>query len=124
MTKFDQTNKRDNFTGLFGVIAAAAGSAIGLGNIWRFPYVLGDNGGGAFLLLYLGFIITICVPVMLSELLIGRKAQLSIFGAFRKLAPGSLWWIIWFNGGCCFLYDSFFLCGCGRVDSGVCFFCT
>lgn len=79
---------RDGFSNKFGVIAAAAGSAIGLGNIWRFPYVLGENGGGAFLLIYLFFIVAIGVPVMLSELLIGRKAQRGVFGAFRVLAPG------------------------------------
>lgn len=78
---------RDGFTNKFGVIAAAAGSAVGLGNIWRFPYVAGENGGGAFLLVYLGFILLIGLPVMLSELLIGRKAQKNVFGAFRTLAP-------------------------------------
>ena len=54
MTKFD-FSKRDGFGSKFGVIAAAAGSAIGLGNIWRFPYVVGANGGGDFLLFYLFF---------------------------------------------------------------------
>ncbi len=81
-------DQRDGFSNKFGVIAAAAGSAIGLGNIWRFPYVLGQNGGGAFLLIYLFFIVAIGVPVLLSELLIGRKAQQGVFGAFRVLAPG------------------------------------
>ncbi|MCW3804105.1 sodium-dependent transporter [Plebeiibacterium marinum] len=78
---------RDSFSSKFGIIAAAAGSAIGLGNIWRFPYVLGENGGGAFLLIYLVFIFLIGVPVMLSELVIGRKSQRSVFGAFKVLAP-------------------------------------
>ncbi|MCW3804106.1 sodium-dependent transporter [Plebeiibacterium marinum] len=78
---------RDSFSNKFGVIAAAAGSAIGLGNIWRFPYVLGENGGGAFLLIYLFFILAIGIPVMVSELLIGRRAQKSVFGAFQALAP-------------------------------------
>lgn len=78
---------RDSFSNKFGVIAAAAGSAVGLGNIWRFPYVAGENGGGAFLLIYLLFILAIGLPVMLSELLIGRRAQKNVFGAFRKLAP-------------------------------------
>lgn len=82
---------RDSFSSKFGVIAAAAGSAVGLGNIWRFPYVLGENGGGAFLLIYLTFIIAIGLPVMLSELLIGRKGQKNAFGSFRKLAPASMW---------------------------------
>ncbi len=81
------TNARDGFTNKFGVIAAAAGSAVGLGNIWRFPYVTGENGGGAFLLVYLLFILLIGLPVMLSELLIGRRAQKNVFGAFKALAP-------------------------------------
>jgi len=80
-------SKRDGFSSKFGVIAAAAGSAVGLGNIWRFPYVAGENGGGAFLLVYLLFILSIGLPVMLSELLIGRRAQKNVFGAFRSLAP-------------------------------------
>lgn len=88
MIKYTMNQKRDSFSDKFGVIAAAAGSAIGLGNIWRFPYVLGENGGGAFLLIYLFFIVAIGVPVMLSELLIGRRAQRSVFGAFKILAPG------------------------------------
>ena len=101
--------KRDSFTSKFGVIAAAAGSAIGLGNIWRFPYVLGENGGGAFLLVYLLFILVIGVPVMLSELMIGRKAQLNIFGAFRKLAPASGWPLVGIMGvGAAFMILSFY----------------
>ncbi|MDD2387027.1 MAG: sodium-dependent transporter [Bacteroidales bacterium] len=87
-------NQRDGFSGKFGVIAAAAGSAVGLGNIWRFPYVTGENGGGAFLLIYVFFIIVIGVPVMMSEFVIGRRSQSNAFGAFRKLSPDSAWWII------------------------------
>ena len=67
--------QRDGFTSRFGVIAAAAGSAVGLGNIWRFPYVLGENGGSAFLLVYILSIVCIGIPVLMSELLIGRRAQ-------------------------------------------------
>ncbi len=85
---------RDGFTSKFGVIAAAAGSAVGLGNIWRFPYVLGNSGGGAFLLTYLFFIIAFGVPVMTSELLIGRKAQKNVFGAFKLLAPDRPWYLV------------------------------
>ncbi|MEZ5072532.1 MAG: sodium-dependent transporter [Bacteroidales bacterium] len=87
-------NERDSFSSKFGVIAAAAGSAIGLGNIWRFPYVAGQNGGGAFLLIYLLFIAAIGIPVMMSEFVIGRKAQLNPVGAFRKIAPGKPWHFI------------------------------
>jgi NSS family neurotransmitter:Na+ symporter len=103
------TPSRDTFSGKFGIIAAAAGSAIGLGNIWRFPYILGENGGGAFLLVYLLFVVMIGVPVMISELLIGRKAQLNVFGAFRKLAPGKPWFLIGVMGvGAAFLILGFY----------------
>lgn len=85
---------RDSFSSKFGVIAAAAGSAIGLGNIWRFPYVAGENGGGAFLLIYLFFIAAIGIPVMMSEFVIGRSAQLNPVGAFKKIAPGKKWHLI------------------------------
>lgn len=88
------TGERDSFSSKFGVIAAAAGSAIGLGNIWRFPYVAGENGGGAFLLIYLLFIAAIGIPVMMSEFVIGRSAQLNPVGAFKKIAPGKKWHLI------------------------------
>ena len=89
---------RDSFTSKFGVIAAAAGSAIGLGNIWRFPYVAGENGGGAFLFIYLLSIVLIGLPVMLSEFVIGRGAQQNAYGSFRKLAPGKPWYLIGLMG--------------------------
>ena len=60
-------NIRDGFSSKFGVIAAAAGSAVGLGNFWRFPYVLGENGGAAFLLVYIFFVFCIGIPVLMSE---------------------------------------------------------
>lgn len=91
-------NQRDGFSGRFGVIAAAAGSAVGLGNIWRFPYITGENGGGAFLLLYVFFIIIIGIPVMMSEFVIGRRSQSNALGSFRKLSPHSPWWIIGLMG--------------------------
>lgn len=89
---------RDSFGSKFGVIAATAGSAIGLGNIWRFPYVAGENGGAAFIIIYLGFIIAIGIPVMLSEFVIGRSAQQNVFGSFRKLAPNRPWYLIGLMG--------------------------
>ncbi|MCB2196829.1 MAG: sodium-dependent transporter [Bacteroidetes bacterium] len=97
MANVDFSN-RDSFGSKFGVIAAAAGSAVGLGNIWRFPYVAGESGGGAFVLIYLAFIFIIGVPVMLSEFVIGRKAQRNTFGAFKILAPGKPWFIIGIMG--------------------------
>lgn len=79
------------FSSKFGVIAAAAGSAIGLGNIWKFPYITGVYGGAAFLFVYLGFILAVGLPVMLSEFVIGRKSRKNAFGAFKKLAPKTSW---------------------------------
>lgn len=89
---------RDSFSSKFGVIAAAAGSAIGLGNIWRFPYLTGENGGAAFLVVYIIFMLMIGVPVMLSELVIGRRSQRNAFGAFRFLKPGQPWYLIGLMG--------------------------
>jgi len=88
------TDNRDSFSSKFGVIAAAAGSAVGLGNIWRFPLVTAQNGGGAFLLLYIGFIVGIGIPVMLSEFTIGRRAQLNAMGSFKRLAPKTPWFLV------------------------------
>jgi len=85
--------QRDGFSSKLGIIMAAAGSAIGLGNIWKFPYVAGIYGGAAFIFVYLIFIIIIGLPVMLSELLVGRKAQLNAVGSFKKLAPRKPWFL-------------------------------
>ncbi len=82
---------RGNWNSRLGFILAAAGSAIGLGNIWRFPYTAGENGGGAFVLLYLIFVFAIGVPVLLAELAMGRASERSAVGAFKKLVPGGLW---------------------------------
>lgn len=76
------------FGSRLGFILAAAGSAIGLGNIWRFPYTAGENGGAAFVLVYLGFVALIGVPVLLAELSIGRASGKNPVGAFRSLDPG------------------------------------
>lgn len=88
------SGNRDSFSSKFGVIAAAAGSAVGLGNIWRFPLVTTQNGGGAFLLLYVGFILFIGIPVMMSEFTIGRRAQMNAFGSFKKLSPDKPWYLV------------------------------
>ena len=85
---------RDSFSGRFGVIAAVAGSAVGLGNIWRFPYVCGQNGGGAFVLMYILCIVLMGMPIMLAEFSIGRRAQSNAYRAFKILSPGKSWqWI-------------------------------
>ncbi len=74
-----------------GFILAAAGSAVGLGNMWKFPYITGENGGGAFVLVYLASILLVGLPIMIGEILLGRTSQRSTVGAFRKLAPGTAW---------------------------------
>lgn len=83
--------KRDNFGTRLGLLAAAAGSAVGLGNIWKFPYITGKNGGAAFILVYLICIVIIGVPVMLSEFALGRKTQANAVGAFKKLESKKSW---------------------------------
>jgi NSS family neurotransmitter:Na+ symporter len=86
-----QAPGRGSFKSNIGFILAAAGSAIGLGNIWGFPYMAASNGGGAFVLLYLICVGIIGIPVLLAELSIGRATEKSPVGAFKKLAPGTLW---------------------------------
>ncbi len=97
MSGFD-FSKRDSFGSRMGVIMAAAGSAVGLGNIWRFPYILGENGGGAFLIIYLVIIFSIGIPVMMSELVIGRRSQRNPVGAFKMLAPRKPWYLVGMMG--------------------------
>ena len=80
---------RDGFGSRFGVLVAVAGSAVGLGNLWRFPYMVGNNGGAAFIIIYLLFVILLCLPIMFSEFIIGRRTQSNVFGAINKLAPKS-----------------------------------
>lgn len=79
---------RAHWNSRIGFILASAGSAVGLGNIWRFPYLAGANGGGAFLVLYLGIVLTLGVSVLLAEIAIGRMAQRNPIGAMRALKGG------------------------------------
>jgi NSS family neurotransmitter:Na+ symporter len=78
-------NKRENWGSRIGFIMAAAGSAVGLGNIWRFPYLTGQNGGGAFILIYLMFVVFIGFSIMLAEFTVGRKTGLAAVGAYKKI---------------------------------------
>ena len=87
--------QRENWTSNLGFILAAAGSAIGLGNIWRFPFMVGTNGGAAFFLIYAVAILLIGFPVIVVEMAIGRKTQRNPVGAFKELAPDNTpWWIV------------------------------
>lgn len=79
------SDNRGNFSSRIGFILAAAGSAVGLGNIWRFPYLAGQNGGAAFLFIYLIFIFLLCYPLMVGEIAIGRAANSDAMGSYTKL---------------------------------------
>ena len=100
----EDSKKRDGFGSKLGIIAAAAGSAVGLGNICRFPCELGENGGAAFLLVYLAVVVILGIPVMLSEFVIGRRSQSNSVGAFKKLAPHTKWPVIGYLGVLCSLF--------------------
>ena len=89
-----KSKPRDTFGSKFGIIAAVAGSAIGLGNIWKFPYMAGANGGSAFLLIYLVFLLILGVPAMMAEFTVGRKGRANAFTSFANLTGGSAWkWV-------------------------------
>ena len=84
-------NKRGFWRSRMGFVLAASGSAIGLGNVWKFPYITGQNGGGAFVLIYLVCIFVVGLPIMLAEFTLGRKTNLNPVGAFKALKPDTPW---------------------------------
>lgn len=87
-------DSRENFGSKIGAVLAAAGSAVGLGNIWRFPIETGQNGGAAFIIVYIGCVLLLGIPIMMSEFIIGRHTHTNTAGAYRKLAPGTSWkWV-------------------------------
>ena len=90
--------QRGAFTSSFGTMMAVVGSAVGLGNIWRFPYLAGVNGGAAFLLLYLFLILLVGLPLILSEFVIGRATHRGAVGSFKQLAPRSRWYLVGYMG--------------------------
>ena len=88
------SNEREHFGSRAAVIMAMAGSAIGLGNIWRFPYMVGEYGGAAFILVYILCSFVLSFPIFLSEAVIGRRTHSNAIGAMNKLAPGSFWKVL------------------------------
>ncbi|MEE2962932.1 MAG: sodium-dependent transporter, partial [Acidobacteriota bacterium] len=88
------TAQRGTWGSKAGFILAAAGSAVGLGNIWGFPTQVGQGGGAVFVLIYLTCVLFICLPIMLAELVLGRRAQLDPVGSFSLIRPGSNWWLV------------------------------
>lgn len=101
---------RTHWSGRLGFILAAVGSAVGLGNIWKFPYITGMNGGGAFVLVYLVAILFCGLPILMAEFVIGRHSQKDVVGSFRELSPQSTFWksIGWLSLATAFLILSYY----------------
>ena len=91
-------NERGNFGSRLGIVLATAGSAVGLGNVWRFPYTAGENGGAAFILIYIGCILMLGVPGMVSEFIVGRHAQANAAKAYDILSKGRPWKFVGYLG--------------------------
>ncbi|KOS28488.1 hypothetical protein ADK17_10535 [Bacillus anthracis] len=97
------------WTSKLGFVLAAAGSAIGLGAIWKFPYIAGNGGGGAFFLIFILFTLLIGLPLLLAEFVIGRSTQKEAVDAYKVIAPNTLWpWIGRFGVVTCFILLSFY----------------
>ena len=90
--------ERGNFGSKLGIVLATAGSAVGLGNVWRFPYTAGENGGAAFILMYIGCILLLGVPGMISEFIVGRHAQANAAKAYDVLSKGKPWKLVGYLG--------------------------
>ena len=98
-----------SFSSKIGVLLAAAGSAIGLGSIWKFPYEVGENGGGAFLLLYIVCSLLFGLPLVMNEFLVGKLSGKSAYGAYRELSGSNKWqWMSWTNVICVAALMSFY----------------
>ena len=91
MSEKEKTMQRETFGSRLGFILVSAGCAIGIGNVWKFPYVAGENGGGVFVLFYLLFLLIMGVPVLTMEFAMGRAAQKSPLKMYGALKPGSKW---------------------------------
>ncbi|MBP5424630.1 MAG: sodium-dependent transporter [Prevotella sp.] len=108
--------ERANFSSKLGVILATAGSAVGLGNVWRFPYMTGENGGAVFIMIYVVCVLLLGIPCMISEFIIGRHGQANTARAFRKLSGGTPWSIIGYMG----VLTGFLITGYYAVVAGWC----
>jgi neurotransmitter:Na+ symporter, NSS family len=102
-------SSRDQFASKIGFILAAAGSAIGLGAIWKFPYMAGTNGGSVFILLFILCTVVIGLPILIAEFMIGRRGQLDPINSFKTQAPGKPWYMIgWLGLIACGIILSFY----------------
>ena len=109
-------SERTNFGSKLGIILATAGSAVGLGNVWRFPYMAGENGGAVFIIIYILCVILLGVPCMISEFIVGRHGQANTARSYRLLAGKSPWAIIGYLG----VLTGFLITGYYAVVSGWC----
>ena len=107
---------RDNFGSRLGVVLATAGSAVGLGNVWRFPYMTGQNGGAVFIIIYVGCVLLLGIPCMVSEFIVGRHAQANTARAFTKMSGSTAWSLIGYMG----VLTGFLITGYYAVVSGWC----
>ena len=109
-------NSRGNFGSRLGIILATAGSAVGLGNVWRFPYMTGENGGAAFILIYLGCVFLLGIPGMIAEFIVGRHASANAARAYDKLSGGRPWKLVGYLG----IFTSTIILGFYAVVAGWC----
>ena len=112
----NSSEKRANFSSKMGVVLATAGSAVGLGNVWRFPYMAGENGGAVFILIYIACVLLLGIPCMVSEFIIGRYGQANTARSFRKIAEGRPWAFIGYMG----VLTGFLITGYYAVVAGWC----
>ena len=108
--------ERVNFGSKLGVILATAGSAVGLGNVWRFPYMTGENGGAVFIIIYVASVLLLGIPCMISEFIVGRAGRANTARAYRKLSGGSFWTVIGYMG----VLTGFLITGYYAVVAGWC----
>lgn len=108
--------ERTNFGSKLGIILATAGSAVGLGNVWRFPYMTGQNGGAVFILIYLCCVLLLGIPCMINEFIIGRHARSNTARAYAKLSGGKPWWLVGWLG----VITGFLITGYYAVVAGWC----
>lgn len=112
----ERMEQRASFGSKIGMILATAGGAVGLGNVWRFPYMTGDNGGAAFILVYLACVLLLGIPCMLSEFIIGRHGAANTYRAYDKISGGSAWKFVGLLG----VLTGFLITGYYAVVSGWC----
>ena len=109
-------SERGNFASRLGIILATAGSAVGLGNIWRFPYMTGENGGAAFILVYFGCVLLLGIPGMVSEFIVGRHSQSNAARAYASISGRKGWGFIGLLG----IVTSVIILGFYAVVAGWC----